>query len=565
MSFNFAFTNGVQNYNTQIAKKNQNKLNSIISPSPQILSVVTIDYNETQTIHINCLIATPTLNIINVPLIGPSIISLPSDNQIQGLFENPLVGSILQFTVETNGGNLTIQSENSSIVLNSQLSNVYLQVSGVQPFTISLKQISGTGSTGSTGATGSTGPQGIGITSFGSTAPFFSNVAGGTGALGVLNGVALNTVANTALGAGAMRNLTDNSNNNNNVAIGYNSMLGSGSSISSNRNSALGAYSLYSNTTGYSNTAIGYQSLYSITTATGTTSVGSNSLYSNTIGYQNTAVGSNALYANTTGYQNIAIGTLALANNTTGSGNTAIGPLCMQSTTTGAGNVVIGYQSLNTSTLGNNNTVIGYQSMTSVTTGSSNVGVGYNSGLNVTTGNYNIYIGNSSTASTSAATNEVVIGSSAAGIVGKGNNTAFIYAPAGLYSYMPAYGHFRSTSINLGLMLWNTTLFNQNISVSNQTVTFALDGLYEIIFSGTVQSISLGGSPSGQLYINGSLYSPGVNAFSYGAHTGPNTRQALSFTIMYRMTAGSTMYMLCTNVQGNGSNPSYLTIKYIGL
>ena len=41
MSFNFAFTNGIQNYNTQIAKKNQNKLNSIISPSPQILTVVT--------------------------------------------------------------------------------------------------------------------------------------------------------------------------------------------------------------------------------------------------------------------------------------------------------------------------------------------------------------------------------------------------------------------------------------------------------------------------------------------------------------------------------------------
>ena len=55
MSFNFAFTNGVQNYNTQIAKKNQNKLNSIISPSPQILSVVTIDYNETKVIPITYL------------------------------------------------------------------------------------------------------------------------------------------------------------------------------------------------------------------------------------------------------------------------------------------------------------------------------------------------------------------------------------------------------------------------------------------------------------------------------------------------------------------------------
>ena len=152
MSFNFAFTNGIQNYNTQIAKKNQNKLNSIISPSPQILTVVTIDYNKTQIIPINCLISSPTLNIINLPLIGASIISLPPDNQIQGLFENPLVGSILQFTVETNGGNLTLQSENSSITLSSELSSVYFQVVQLQPFSISLKQISGSGG-GGTGAT----------------------------------------------------------------------------------------------------------------------------------------------------------------------------------------------------------------------------------------------------------------------------------------------------------------------------------------------------------------------------------------------------------------------------
>ena len=73
-------------------------------------------------------------------------------------------------------------------------------------------------------------------------------------------------------------------------------------------NSALGAYSLYSNTTGSNNSALGFSALYS-----------------NTIGNNNSAIGVNALVLNTTGSNNSALGASSLYSNTTGSNNTALG------------------------------------------------------------------------------------------------------------------------------------------------------------------------------------------------------------------------------------------------
>jgi hypothetical protein len=113
-------------------------------------------------------------------------------------------------------------------------------------------------------------------------------------------------------------------------------------------------------------------------------------------------------------------------------------------------------------------------------------------------------------------------------------------------------------------MYWDTTLVNKNITVSNETVTFSIGGLYEVNFSGSIQSNG-GGASNGQLYINGSLYSPTQFAFYYGAHGGAGTTQALSFTILYRFSPGDTMYMKTTNIQGNIELPSYLTIKFISL
>jgi hypothetical protein len=73
-------------------------------------------------------------------------------------------------------------------------------------------------------------------------------------------------------------------------------------------NTATGAGSLYSNTTGYQNTANGF-----------------NSLYFNSTGFNNTASGYASLYGNTTGYNNTAVGFGAFNNNTIGNFNTALG------------------------------------------------------------------------------------------------------------------------------------------------------------------------------------------------------------------------------------------------
>jgi hypothetical protein len=98
----------------------------------------------------------------------------------------------------------------------------------------------------------------------------------------------------------------------------------SGFSNSGVNNSALGAGTLFSNTTGVSNTSIGRTSLYYNTSGSNNTALGTGALYANTTGYGNMAVGA-SLTQNTTGYVNVAVGLGALQYNVTGFGNVGIG------------------------------------------------------------------------------------------------------------------------------------------------------------------------------------------------------------------------------------------------
>jgi len=125
-------------------------------------------------------------------------------------------------------------------------------------------------------------------------------------------GVAAPTVALDVLGA--VNGSSDASFNGVKVGsagIGGNTVVGN-SALNSNvgaLNTALGAQTLYSNTSGGSNVAGGYQALYS-----------------NINGDFNSALGRAALFSNTSGSYNNAIGLYALYSNTTGSGNTGISP-----------------------------------------------------------------------------------------------------------------------------------------------------------------------------------------------------------------------------------------------
>jgi hypothetical protein len=371
--------------------------------------------------------------------------------------------------------------------------------------------------------------------------------------LSALNAVTTGTY-NIGVGSNAGRLISTGSSN---VLVGY--QAGNCLTLSS-QNIAIGSLAMGGTGTVTANAA-------------GNIAIGTSALFAaTTTASNNIAIGANSSVVITTGTNNIAIGYNSLYNATNCSDNICFGTNAGNSITTGGGNIAIGGSSLSTGgtlTAGQGNNIgIGIASNLYVSAGATNnIGLGAYSNLNTSTGVSNISIGPYTQASSATGSNQITIstnGTSGTPISGKGNNTAFIDARSGLYSYMPAYGHFSSSNITSNLMYWNTTYFNQNISVSNQTVTFAIAGLYEITFSGSVQSVA-SGAMTGALRINGVEYTPSVYSFFYGAHGGAGTTQAISFTIMYRMAAASTMYMATGNLQGNAGLPTYLTIRYLGL
>ncbi len=181
---------------------------------------------------------------------------------------------------------------------------------------------------------------------------------------------------------------------------GYNTFLGtnsgnftmSGTGPEASFNNGIGAFSLFSNTTGTGNTAMGYTSLYSNTNGFYNTAVGYVSLSSNIGGTHNTAFGYTSLSQNVTGNYNTALGSQSLYNNL-GSFNTSIGTNSQYSNSTGSSNVSIGVNSM-------------YGNMD----GYSNTAVGSNSGSSVTSG-YNLtLVGNNSQPSSPTAANQITLG-----------------------------------------------------------------------------------------------------------------------------------------------------------
>jgi hypothetical protein len=110
-------------------------------------------------------------------------------------------------------------------------------------------------------------------------------------------------------------------------------------------------------------------------------------------GSNNTASGALSLYSNTSGNYNAASGSEALFANTTASDNTASGYRALYLTTTGEGNTATGFLALVSNTTGKQNTAVGADALHSNTTGLNNIGIGYNAGYAVT-GSNNIDIGN---------------------------------------------------------------------------------------------------------------------------------------------------------------------------
>ena len=155
---------------------------------------------------------------------------------------------------------------------------------------------------------------------------------------------------------------------------------------------AVGADSLFSNTTGSYNTALGDSALLSNTTASNNTAVGYQAGYTNTTGVDVVYIGYQAGYT-ATGNDNTYIGSVAGKLTTTGTANTAIGGAAGYSTTTGANNTSLGRQALFSNTTASNNTAVGYQAAYSNTTGAGVVAIGYAALKTSTTASYSVAIG----------------------------------------------------------------------------------------------------------------------------------------------------------------------------
>jgi Chaperone of endosialidase len=161
-------------------------------------------------------------------------------------------------------------------------------------------------------------------------------------------------------------------------------------------NTAEGQNALSGLATGIGNTAVGWFSLFSNTDGSFNTALGAGTLLFNLgnqasgEGTQNTAVGTAALLNNTTGVNNTATGTTALLNNTTGNHNTASGRGALLLNTTGSSNIAIGRDALLTNTSGNFNIAIGAGAGSQITDAFNCIAIGHQ-GANVS---QSCFIGN---------------------------------------------------------------------------------------------------------------------------------------------------------------------------
>ncbi|WP_456442040.1 tail fiber domain-containing protein [Psychroserpens sp.] len=188
---------------------------------------------------------------------------------------------------------------------------------------------------------------------------------------------------NTANGFHA---LTFNTVGNWNVANGYRSLF---NNIGGNNNTANGYQSLFYNTNGYNNTVNGYEAMFLNLTGNDNTASGLQSLYSNSSGSNNTAFGVRAMYLNIDGIDNAATGDRSLYSNTSGRFNTANGSNSMAANTSGDFNTAMGYQSLLTNTQGINNVANGSRSLYSNTYGNDNTANGFRALYYNIDGDYN--------------------------------------------------------------------------------------------------------------------------------------------------------------------------------
>ena len=204
--------------------------------------------------------------------------------------------------------------------------------------------------------------------------------------------------------------------NGNNLAFGHDT-LRSGST-GTNRNIAIGDYTLGTLQSGIENVAIGYAALFRATNNRNT-AVGAYALFNTTgsTGFRNNAFGAYALAFNTTGEVNNAFGSYALYRNTVDDYNAAFGDFALYNLSTGSSNVAVGQAAVPNLTSGEGNVFIGRGAAPSLLSGSNNTiigGITPNANINtpifgLLTGSYNTIIGSNISALSSILNNNIIL------------------------------------------------------------------------------------------------------------------------------------------------------------
>lgn len=239
----------------------------------------------------------------------------------------------------------------------------------------------------------------------------------------------------TAEGTNALKNLSTGAGN---TALGWFSLF---SNTDGSFNTAVGAGTLLLNIgnqamgQGVENTAVGAAALLFNTTGTGNTAVGVTALLNNTAGPANTAVGVNTLQTNTTGDSNTAIGVAALFGNTTGSENTGVGISALASNTTGGVNVAVGFEALMSNMTGTVNTAVGAAALAN-SGGNRNTAVGAGAGINSMNGDSNVYIGSDMGGVASESEHTYIRNINTTSVSGGGTDTVTVDLTTGLLGHL---------------------------------------------------------------------------------------------------------------------------------
>ena len=254
---------------------------------------------------------------------------------------------------------------------------------------------------------------------------------------------------NTAEGTNALKNLTtgvgdtavgwyslfSNTDGSLNTGVGAATLVlnvGDQSTGDGVDNTAVGAAALFLNITGSDNTAVGTATLVNNSTGDSNSAFGAFALNSNTTGSDNTATGFNALVSNIGGVQNTANGTHALALNTTGSHNTATGFQALHSNTNADNNTAYGYQALvnNTGPAAMENTAVGFRALFSNSAGAGNTAIGYQALQDNMTGFANIAVGDQALLHGNGGIGNIAIGATSL-LNNTGNNNIALGTSAG--------------------------------------------------------------------------------------------------------------------------------------